>query len=238
MAITTVKEARKHVGSHSNTDKMPGVSYGIQSKDCGIGSKLANIEGSVCEKCYGNWGFYFMPNVKRAEDLRKELMESDPLWEDSMVFLNLRLKPLPGDDSPYFRWFDNGDLQSTANLERIVRVCERTPGVKYWLPTKEYGIVNEFLSKGGVIPDNLSIRASGYMFNDPPPAFAKTGKFQLMQQIPTSTATYLDENQEPERVHGHLCPAHWQQGQCGDCRACWSKEVPNVTYPNQRQKIK
>ena len=52
-----------------------------------------------------------------------ELMEDDAGWEDAMVFQIARLI------EPFFRWFDNGDLQSVENLARIVRVCERTPKI-------------------------------------------------------------------------------------------------------------
>jgi len=228
-----VKEAKQHVGSFSNTDKMPGMSIGIQAKYCKIGSKLAKVKGSVCEKCYGMNGWYHMLNVKDAEDLRMELMLNDPEWEDAMVTLINRLK------EPNFRWFDNGDVQSVENLGQIVRVCERTPGVKHWLPTKEYGMVNDFLIRNDItwreLPDNMVIRMSGYMFNGKPPEFR--GKFWRMDGIPTSTATYIDENEKPEVIHGSLCGAKWNDGKCGSCRDCWSREVSNVTYPNQRQKI-
>lgn len=229
MVFRNTKEAKEHTGSLGQTKKMPGKSLGIQAKWCKVGSKLAKIEGTVCHECYGLYGFYMMPNVKEAQDKRLKLMMEDPLWEDAMVAQIRVLKV------PVFRWFDDGDLQSVYNLERIVRVCERTPMINHWLPTKEYGIVNDFLLKGGVIPENLSTRPSGYKFNGKPPGFK--GKFHLMSELPTSTATYLDENEKPMSVHGHLCPAHWQNGECGDCRACWDKEVTNVTYVNQRQKI-
>jgi len=224
-----VKEAIEHTGSLGQTKKMPGKSYGIQAWHCGIGMKLAEVEGTVCSKCYGLVGFYNMPNVKVAQDKRLDLMLTDSLWEDGMV-VQIRLLRMQ-----YFRWFDDGDLQSLYNLERIIRVCERTPMVNHWMPTKEYGIVNMFLMEGGQIPENLSLRLSGYKFDDPPPKF-RYG--HVLSQLQTSTATHLDEDEQPVAVHGHLCPAHWQKGECGDCRACWSKEVPNVTYVDQRQKIK
>jgi len=228
-----VKEAMKHIGSPSNTTKMPGKSIGIQAKFCLIGSKLAEVEGSVCSLCYGMNGWYHMPNVKESEDLRMKLMKDDPLWEDAMVTVINRLK------DPYFRWFDNGDLQSVENLERIVRVCERTPDVNHWLPTKEYGMVNDLLIRKDItwreLPDNMVVRPSGYMMGEKPPEFR--GKFWRMTGILTSTATFMDENKRPEVIHGKLCKAKWNNDECGSCRACWSKEVNNVTYPNQRQKI-
>ena len=228
------KEALKHVGSLSNTSKMPGKSIGIQAKYCKTGSKLAKVEGSVCALCYGKNGWYNMPNVKRAEDLRRELMLNDPKWEDSIVTLIINEK------EPYFRWFDNGDLQSVENLEKIVRVCERTPGVKHWLPTKEYGMVNDFLISKDItwkeLPSNMVIRPSDYMMGGKPPEFR--GKFWRMNGMPTSTATFMDKNGKPEVIHGDLCKAKWNDGECGSCRACWMSEVSNVSYPNQRQKIK
>ena len=224
-----IKEAVKHTHSLSETSKMPGKSIGISAFDCNIGMKLAKVEGTVCEECYAFRNFYLMPTTKIAHDNRLQLMLEDPLWEDAMT-VQVRILKMP-----YFRWFDSGDLQSVYNLERIVRVCERTPSIHHWLPTKEYQLVAEFLLKGGKIPENLSLRLSGYKFDDPPPKF-RYG--HVLSQLQTSTATHLDENEQPVAVHGHLCPAHWQKGECGDCRACWSKEVPNVTYVDQRQKIK
>ena len=58
-----VKEAHRHTHSLSNTSKMPGKSYGIQAKFCGIGAKLAKVEGTVCSSCYGLNGFYNMPTT-------------------------------------------------------------------------------------------------------------------------------------------------------------------------------
>ena len=224
-----IKEAVNHTHALSETSKLPGKSTGISAFDCNIGMKLAKVEGTVCEECYAFRNFYLMPATKIAHDKRLQLMLEDPLWEDAMT-VQVRILKMP-----YFRWFDSGDLQSVYNLERIVRVCERTPSIHHWLPTKEYQLVAEFLLKGGKIPENLSLRLSGYKFDDPPPKF-RYG--HVLSQLQTSTATHLDEDEQPVAVHGHLCPAHWQKGECGDCRACWSKEVPNVTYVDQRQKIK
>ena len=29
---------------------------------------------------------------------------------------------------------------------------------------------------------------------------------------------------------GHDCPSRFQDNECRDCRACWNKEVKNVSY--------
>ena len=52
------KEAWALVGGLSKPSKMPGWSIGIPAKECNTGSKLVNVEGSVCEGCYALKGCY------------------------------------------------------------------------------------------------------------------------------------------------------------------------------------
>ena len=124
----------------------------------------------------------------------------------------------------WFRWFDSGDLQTVENLARIVRICERTPDVMHWLPTKEYGIVNAYLNRGGEIPSNLTVRPSGYKMDAPPPQF-RGKSWQAMASLPPSTVST-----KPGTEVGSVCPSSQQNNECRDCRNCWSKEVKNVTY--------
>ena len=60
----------------SQTSKMPSKSISISAFLCNNGSKLAEIEGSVCHECYARRGFYRMPTVKKAMDNRLEFMQS------------------------------------------------------------------------------------------------------------------------------------------------------------------
>ena len=124
----------------------------------------------------------------------------------------------------WFRWFDSGDLQTVENLARIVRICERTPDVMHWLPTKEYGIVNAYFNRGGEIPSNLTVRPSGYKMDAPPPQF-RGKSWQAMASLPTSTVSTKHGTEV-----GSVCPSSQQNNECRDCRNCWSKEVKNVTY--------
>ena len=45
-------DALKLVGGLSKPSKMPGWAYGIPAKECKTGSKLRQVKGSTCEKCY------------------------------------------------------------------------------------------------------------------------------------------------------------------------------------------
>ena len=62
-----------------------------------------------------------------------------------------------------------------------------------------------------IVPSNLIIRLSGHMVD---------GKNATWWPWTSSVST-----------QGKTCPAKDQGNQCGSCRSCWNREVPNVTYP-------
>jgi hypothetical protein len=124
---------------------------------------------------------------------------------------------LIGTDS-YFRWHDSGDLQSMEHLEKIVTVAISTPNCKHWLPTREYGIVKDFISKHGKLPDNLIVRLSA-MYPDKPVIIPKS--LQGVKNIASSNVHTI-------KPIGNPCEAPKQNGECKDCRACWSNDT--VSY--------
>ena len=121
----------------------------------------------------------------------------------------------------FHRWFDSGDLDSVQMLDAICEVARRTKHIKHWLPTREIGIVSNYIKAGNVIPDNLRIRLSSTMINDKPLKSAK--------RLGVSTSTVHTKGKElPE--HGHVCPASEQGNACQNCRFCWESDG-NVSYP-------
>jgi hypothetical protein len=120
----------------------------------------------------------------------------------------------------YFRWHDSGDLQGLAHLELIASVCNATPDCEHWLPTREYGIVKEYIAKHGSIPANLTIRLSA-MYPDQPVKLPAS-----LQGIPGITASNVHTNGKP--LHGQACNAPAQNGECRNCRLCWTDAV--VSY--------
>jgi hypothetical protein len=142
---------------------------------------------------------------------------SNPQWVDAMVaLLNAAHKPrkvgIPL--SPHHRWHDSGDLQSEEHLAKICQVAEQTPGLSHWLPTREIGILTRFVKSGGKVPSNLTIRASATMIDGAAPK-----AWPITSTVHASAAP-----------RGHVCPAPEQDNNCGSCRACWSIDVPNVSY--------
>lgn len=204
----TLLQAIERIGGFSKPSKMPCHSWSIPAKNCKMGSKLAKLKTSVCAKCYAMRGFYPTPNVVNALARRFDSL-SNPDWVEAMT---IAISGTEG--SGYFRWFDSGDLQSLAHLEQIAQIAKNLPNIKFWLPTKEFRIVSEFTAKNE-LPENLTIRISGYMIDGPPPV-------ALANRMGVVTSSVSKK--------AWTCPASNQGNKCLSCRNCWDKQVANVTY--------
>jgi len=203
------------VGGLGLPSKMPGVAYGISAKRCGVGGKLAEQPGSVCHGCYAMKNNYTYPSVKTAHEKRWEALQDIWAWTDNMSTLLQRLGTMLPDAERCFRWHDSGDVQSLEHLDAIVQVAMRNPEWRFWLPTKEYGIVKDYAAQR-YIPGNLTVRVSAPVIGQGPPEI--WGRIGLV----TSTVEHNESRQ---------CPARNQGNECGTCRACWDPQVTNVNYP-------
>ena len=151
-------------------------------------------------------GCYALKGRYRFNNVQKALKRraasiTDPDWVDAMVTL------VTGHE--YFRWHDSGDLQSVDHLKNIFEVCKRTPETRHWMPTREARFLK--LMDPDIVPPNLIIRMSSHMINQKPVTFWPW----------TSTVS----------TTGKTCPAADQGTKCRDCRACWDRNISNVTYP-------
>ena len=125
-------------------------------------------------------------------------------------------------DSKYFRFHDSGDLQSVEHLEKLAEVCRRLPSTKFWLPTREYGIVKDWIAQGYIRPKNLVIRLSAHMINGPLPT-------KLAKELGVLTSGVHTHDFKPK---AKICEANTRGNMCGpECRACWDARVPAISYP-------
>jgi len=196
------KEAKEITGGLSAPGKMPEGSYNLPARACTTGAKLREVPGTPCYGCYAFKGRYNFSNVKDALTRRLESLQ-DPQWVQAMAVLIKGKK--------HFRWHDSGDLQGPEHLKKIFEVCKLTPETMHWLPTQERKLL-QYLDPA-IIPPNLLIRLSNAK-NDTKPGNA-------WDHWSTVVATARA---------GHVCPAPEQGNNCGDCRACWSKDVHEVQY--------
>jgi len=222
MAYTTIKSAQADAGKISDRNsKMPGSTFALDSFACKVGEKLSKIEGSVCKGCYARRIQKMRPSVNKGwsdnQKLAVQLIKNAPhKWVAAMVFQIEKSAIKTG--KQFHRWFDSGDLNNVDMLSAIVKVCEQTPHISHWLPTRETKIVQDYLRESGKIPANLSLRISATMVGDSPVKSA--------ERLGVKTSTV---HRKGESYIGHECPAPKQGNACNDCRFCWTGKG-NVSY--------
>lgn len=211
-----IKEAIAIAGPLGYPSKMPGTSYGISARACITGAKLNKVEGSTCAGCYALKGNYIYPSVQMAHEKRIAGI-TNPQWVAAMVVLlqNAHKPRKVGLAlSPHHRWHDSGDLQSVEHLAKICAVAKHTPELSHWLPTREIGMVVRYIKNGGIVPANLTIRVSATMVDG-----------NATRAWDTTSTVH-----QHSKAQGYVCPAPTQENKCGECRACWSPDVANVSY--------
>ena len=207
--IKTDKQAKQIMISLGRAGKMPCPTYNTPAKRCVTGSKLRKTKGSTCHGCYAMKGNYLFPSVQQGLEKRFEAF-LHPRFVEAMTFMIKRHSAKSG----YFRWFDSGDLNNMAMLEKIVMICQQTPEIEHWLPTREVKVVFDYLKIYKQFPDNLMVRVSAPMIDG----------------LPIKSYKYTSTVNHKTKPIGYDCPARFQDNECRDCRACWDKEISNVSY--------
>lgn len=228
----SLNDARSIAGTLGFPTKMPGTAYALPASKCLIGARLVKVSGSVCHGCYALTGLYSMGNAVKAMRRRFEGL-SDPRWVEALTLLlrhkhstaqfriDLGLRAVRKglqrwrmNVSGWHRWHDSGDLQGVWHLAKICEVAAATPNIRHWIATRETKMVTDYIAGGGIVPENLTIRVSATMVDRGAP-----------KAWPLTSTVH--EKNEPV---GYRCPAPSQGHECGSCRACWSRDVPNVSY--------
>ena len=197
----------------SDTSKMPGKSWGLPAWETCPGARGPDGRPvAACARCYALTGAYQFPSTiaARAHNLA-DWKRSE--WVADMVAVIGRL------GKPFFRWFDSGDCYTPALAIKIGEVCQATPHVRHWIPSRSYKVpdIKVELDRVGRLP-NVVVRWSSDSTN---------GK-RLWGSGRNSTIIQTSEDFRPAKGYS-LCRAGERGGACGPCRACWS-EVKTVAY--------
>jgi hypothetical protein len=201
----------------SVTSKLDGIrSWSLEALETCPGS--VNGDGTLvdaCKGCYATTGNYRFSNVK-APRAHNKLDWQRLDWTDSMV------KAL--DSDRYFRWFDSGDMYSLALAEKILEVCQRTPWVSHWIPTRmaKFPKYREVLRKLAALPNVMVRFSSDSVF----------GEF-----LPGTHGSVIVPDAESAPAGTVVCQAYQHEGKCNGCRACYSKDVPVIAYPAHGKKM-
>ena len=195
----------------STPSKMPGFTFDLPAgRACPTGSKLCKVPGSVCEGCYGQSGCNMFPDAKRVRAHNLAIVRQGDTWASELITF------LQATKQAEFRIHSTGDIQSLSHLESIVKVAQACPNTRFWLPTKEYRTIREYLKTNGSFPINLCVRVSAPMLAKPISNSAACG-------LPTSTVNC---------DIGFNCPVKNSKAKCDtyNCRACWDNSVKNINY--------
>lgn len=214
----TLAELENVVGSLSQTTKIPAPGFSTSAFDCKMGSILAKINGSICHDCYARHGNNLWANAQKGFK-KRSLAVKEPYWTSFMTELISRdQQRRKSKKSPtgHFRWFNSGDLESLEHLEKIVEIAKNLPHIKFWLPTREYGMVKLFKVSGKKFPPNLCVRLSALMIDQKAPR---------LFGLPGSGVVYDRKKSNCRAYKGG------EKANCGSCRMCWDKKVKAVYYP-------
>ncbi len=198
----------------SRTSKMPCKSWSLEARTTCPGSVDPKTKAvwPVCQSCYATKGFYHMPNTKKQREFNRDHWVVDG-WIDEMV-------ASIGTDE-YFRWFDSGDIYTPRLAKKIYSVVRLTPNTKHWIPTKSWDIpkIRKWLDLLNGL-SNCVVRFSNKEIDDT--CFEMTHYW-------SAVTTHKNFSTPFPNIKG--CPAYTQEGKCGDCRACWDKNVDLIVYP-------
>jgi len=201
----------------SVTSKLDGVrSWSLEALDTCPGSIASpGVLVDACQGCYATTGNYRFANVK-APRAHNKLDWQRLAWSDDMVAELAR--------DTHFRWFDSGDAYTLALAEKMLEVMRRTPWVKHWLPTRMY----KFPKFRIVLSEMQALKNVSVRFSSD----SVTGDYTKGLHGSVIIPTPADAKRGMK-----LCGAYDNNGQCGDCRACYDKKVKVIAYPAHGQKM-
>ena len=200
------------------TSKMPGPSFSLPA-----GRACPNSHGEVCSNCYAQKGCYLYPSVENAQETRfawvRKLMQSE---KGQAEFIRVMVKAIKASQTKYFRGHDSGDFFSLQYLNCWIEICKQLPGISFWFPTREYqskspfAIVNPRMSSLVNLASlpNVTVRPSALDIGAPAPVIDG-----------------LHAGSCVANPNVHQCPAYRQNGECRDCRHCWTNKTTAVSYP-------
>jgi len=118
--------------------------------------------GITCRPCECQRKCYARRIERRRKSVREAYQnnlnilttEPDTYWREVEAAVML---------SRYFRFHVSGDIPNAAYFSRMVEIAKRNPHCEILCFTKKYEIINDYLSEGNILPDNLHIVFSAWV---------------------------------------------------------------------------
>ena len=192
----------------------------VSTANSKLGKQIASVNlpaGITCRPdapcrngCYALKGRFMFKSTRACHERNLQ-----SFFDDKENYFNYIAGRCSLERYAHFRWHSSGDIVNDDYLAGIVRVAAAASETKFLCFTKKYELVNNFIAKGGKIPENLTI------------VFSCWGDFvpDNPYDLPTSYARFnkvssidSDENIPDDAVE---C-----KGSCKDCvhteMNCWN----------------
>lgn len=153
--------------------------------------------------CYDVRNVCFQKTVQKSRAINSAILRRDPERYFNEIANAVRF-------CRFFRWHVGGDMVSRTYFLKVVEIAENTPHCDFLIFTKLYGVVNQYLKTGGIIPENLHVIFSDW----------RGAKFENPYNLPVSSPVWFDD-QDREIERGPHCTdsVTWCPGFCEDCAA-------------------
>ena len=165
--------------------------------------------------CYATKGNWLYPNVKESltNNLACYIANPTQYFDDIIEYLNGGLVTYR-----FFRYHSSGDIIDANYFRGMVRVAKKCKSVKFLCFTKKFEIINDYLSSGEKIPNNLHIVFS---------AWDKNFKVDNPFNLPVTYVDFANKSMNPD-IPELSIPC---TGSCPECLACWSlKKGQSVVF--------
>lgn len=160
-----------------------------------------------CAKdCYATKGNFRFQNVKNSHihNYQEYLTNPSGYFESIQKAINNGFMSYS-----YFRWHASGDIVDDEYFAGMVKIALGLPRTSFLVFTKKFEIVNDFIKRGGTIPENLHIVFS---------AWGDSFKIENPYSFPMAHVRFKDENQNKSIPDNALeC-----SGDCTNCLQCWN----------------
>ena len=215
----TLELALALTGGLSEPEKMPCKAYALPTEACKKGWELRHSAGDlICKLCYAA-GHHYRTGRVNAKMQERLLSLKNEQWVEAMIFLVSKIE-----SKDVFRWHDSGDIQGVWHLDNIVRIADACPKVRFWLPTIEYDMVEQYLIGGGTISSNLQIRLSAEKIDDPSVVRRVAKNLNAYPRVKNKMGiSWVTRNKDLA-----TCEATTTRHKCEHCRDCWN--VKEVVY--------
>ncbi|MBO5908628.1 MAG: hypothetical protein J6Q67_02450 [Clostridia bacterium] len=185
----------KQVSISKGNSKMGGVPS-VSLPAC----TTCNPNAPCFKKCYARKLETFRPSVKEAYSRNFEMLIADR----TTYWLQVRAA---ASMSRFFRFHVSGDIPDAIYLYDMVLTAKLLPHTTFLTFTKQYDIVNEYISNGGTLPENLKI------------IFSNWGEWKCKNPHGLPVAEVIFKGSEP-RDSWKICG-----GNCTECACrgvgCW-----------------